>query len=354
MVKGAAESVERAVRQIQEGGLVVVVDDEGRENEGDLVCAAVHATPETINFMAREARGLICAPMLSERLDTLGIPPMSRRNRDPHGTAFSVSVDAVEGITTGISAKERSRTILKLIDPSATPNDLRQPGHVFPLRSHDGGVLARAGHTEATIDLCALAGLPQAGVICEILQEDGEMMRMSLLMEFAARHELPLLTIADLIDHLLETRPTVSLSHKAILKGSNTKILLFEGTSTGLSHIAFVVGSPQPDKPCLVRVHSEKADRRVPSEADTRLQKALSKLEAEGEGVLVLLKVPAQGNAPSWPAETPMDFRSYGVGAQILRACGVGRMRVITNNVRNIIALEGFGLEIVETLPLDP
>ncbi|MBC8515564.1 3,4-dihydroxy-2-butanone-4-phosphate synthase [bacterium] len=341
--------MKNAVRAIQDGRIVVVVDDENRENEGDLVCAAVHATPENVNFMIKEARGLLCVPMLAERLDALGIPQMGRRNMDPLGTAFTVSVDGVEGITTGISARERSRTILKLVDPSAQVRDLRQPGHVFPLRADKGGVLARAGHTEASIDLCDLAGLPQAAVICEVLRDDGEMMRMKGLKEFAKTHQLPLLTIADLIEHLLVNRPTIHLHHEAKMEGAMMRVLLFSDY-TGATHTAFVAGNPQPNSPCLVRVHSERSSQ-DDSDRDSRLQQGIDRIAAEGEGVVVLLGMnhPLAQNG----GENKMDFRAYGLGAQILRGCGVGKMRVLTNNARNIVALEGFGLEIVETLPMD-
>ena len=185
------KSIEQAIKMLQSGGMVVVADSEDRENEGDLICAAIHASPKNINFMTKEARGLICVPMTGERLDQLWLAAMTRNNMDPHGTAFTVSVDAIEGITTGISSFERSKTIMQLIDPLKGPNDFRQPGHIFPLRARDGGVLSRAGHTEASIDLCELAGLPKAGVICEILDDDGEMMRMPSLKKFAKKHNIP-------------------------------------------------------------------------------------------------------------------------------------------------------------------
>ncbi len=337
------KSIEQAIKMLQSGGMVVVADSEDRENEGDLICAAIHASPKNINFMTKEARGLICVPMTGERLDQLGLAAMTRNNMDPHGTAFTVSVDAIEGITTGISSFERSKTIMQLIDPLKGPNDFRQPGHIFPLRARDGGVLSRAGHTEASIDLCELAGLPKAGVICEILEDDGEMMRMPSLKKFAKKHNIPLITIADLISYLLKKRPNIFLKNKIKLPDQNNmQMFIFKSKNTNETHFAFVKGDISSEKETLVRVHSEKD---ISSNSEKRLNLAMEMICNAERGILVLLG----SNTNQSKEENEMDFRSYGIGAQILKACGVGEMKIITNNKRNIIALEGFDLQIEST-----
>ncbi len=337
------KNIELAIKALQSGKMVIVADSEDRENEGDLICASIHATPKNINFMIKEARGLICVPMTGERLDQLGLTSMTRKNMDPHGTAFTISVDAIEGITTGISSFERSKTIMQLIDPLKGPNDFRQPGHIFPLRARKGGVLSRAGHTEAAVDLCELAGLPKAGVICEILEEDGTMMRMPSLIKFSKKHDLPLITIADLISYLLKERPNIFLkTEMKIPNEKNSRILIFQSKNSTENHFAFVKGSISKEKETLVRVHSEKDSGKG---SQKRLNSALEQIYKSQRGILVLLGSKEQEKKES----KEMDFRSYGIGAQILKACGVGKMKIITNNERNIIALEGFGLEIGST-----
>ncbi len=337
------KNIELAIKALQSGKMVIVADSEDRENEGDLICASIHATPKNINFMTKEARGLICVPMTGERLDQLGLTSMTRKNMDPHGTAFTISVDAIEGITTGISSFERSKTIMQLIDPLKGPNDFRQPGHIFPLRARKGGVLSRAGHTEAAVDLCELAGLPKAGVICEILEEDGTMMRMPSLIKFSKKHDLPLITIADLISYLLKERPNIFLkTEMKIPNEKNSRILIFQSKNSTENHFAFVKGSISKEKETLVRVHSEKDSGKG---SQKRLNSALEQIYKSQRGILVLLGSKEQEKKES----KEMDFRSYGIGAQILKACGVGKMKIITNNERNIIALEGFGLEIGST-----
>jgi len=337
------ESIELAIKALQAGKMVVVADSEDRENEGDLICASIHATPKNINFMTKEARGLICVPMTGDRLDQLGLTSMTRKNMDPHGTAFTISVDAIDGITTGISSFERSKTIMQLIDPLKGPNDFRQPGHVFPLRARSGGVLSRAGHTEAAIDLCELAGLPKAGVICEILEEDGSMMRIPSLRKFSKKHDIPLITIADLISYLLKQRPNIFLKNKMkIPNEKNSEILIFQSKNTSETHFAFVKGSILKEKETLVRVHSGKDSGEG---AEKRLNSALEQIYNSERGILVLLGSKEKTEEDS----DEMDFRSYGIGAQILKVCGVGKMKIITNNERNIIALEGFDLEIGST-----
>lgn len=353
------ESVLRAVAAIREGRTIVVVDDESRENEGDLVCAAAHATPNVVNFMVRHGRGLLCVPMGRERLEALGLPPMAKRNTDPMGTAFTVSVDARKGVTTGISASERSATVMTLADPNSGPDDFCQPGHIFPLLARDGGVLSRAGHTEATIDLCRLAGLPPVGLICEILRDDGEMMRLPDLVAFAKEHDLPLLTIADLIEHQVQTHSTVRLLQVVATPGlEGHRAFLFDAPATGDTPVAWVWGEPDAERACLVRVHAQRhTDNETHEEHAAALQAAADQIAAAGEGVLVYLNArpkggPNPGLRDSEEGGRAAMFRGYGLGAQILRACGVGRMRLITNRPVNPVALEGFGLVIDETLPL--
>lgn len=352
--KGSAgDAVGLAVEAIRAGGTIVVYDDEARENEGDLVCAAAHATPEAVNFMVRHGRGLICVPMARERMDALGLSLMTSRNTDPHGTAYTVSVDGRDGVGTGISAGDRSRTITALADGATGEDDFRQPGHVFPLLSRDGGVLVRAGHTEAAVDLCRLAGLPPVGVVCEILRDDGEMMRLPELRGFAAEHGLPLLAIADLIEHRLERHSSVRLLHEIPAAAPGTPRTLLFAAEAGSTPLAWIWGSPDPDRPCLVRVHSETEGDDGHSGA---LAAAAEMISEAGEGVLVFMRAghPATVNTGlrAEGDDRQAMFRTYGLGAQVLRACGVGRMRLITNRPMSPVALQGFGLTIEESLPL--
>ncbi len=361
------DSVESAIRDIAEGRLVIVTDDESRENEGDLVMAASKVTPEAVNAMIRHARGLICVPMLAHQLRRLGINPMASENRESHQTDFAVSVDAAHGITTGISAYDRAETIRILSDPEAQPDRLVQPGHVFPLRAKPGGVLQRAGHTEAAVDLAQLAGLNPSGVICEILNEDGSLARLPDLLEFKERHGLKLISIADLIeyrhtrDRLVEpiiTRPFNSAF-------GTFELHLFRSVLDDRQHLALSMGALD-GAPTLVRVHSENvlADVFRSSELPgyTALTTSLERIAAEGHGVLLYIEQPQGGirivgadggsGQPESVRPAKMDFRDYGIGAQILVQLGLRKIRLLSGTKRKVVGLDGYDLEIVEQVDI--
>ena len=358
-------SIEEGLRAIAAGELVIVADDEDRENEGDLIMAAEKATPEKLAFMIRHTSGIICQPMTGERLDRLDLPQMVEQNTESKRTAFTVSVDAREGTTTGVSAEDRARTVTALADPSTGADDYLRPGHIFPLRYRDGGVLKRAGHTEAAIDLARLAGLRPAGILAELTEDDGTMMRMPQLERFAREHSLPLITVADLIAYRYRNERIVEREREnrvATEHGAWTYHLYRSPLYAG-EHLALVMGEIDPDEPVLTRVHRAcLAGDVFQSKVCTcgaKLRASLRRITAEKKGVLVYLRGPeshAFGRHETTEAREQPDqdrvWREHGLGAQILQDLGVRRMRLMSNTSASFAALSGFGLEIVERVPL--
>ena len=374
-----AGSVERAIERVRTGGMVIMVDDEDRENEGDFVMAAEDATAEQINFMAVHGRGLICVPMEGDDLDRLGMPMMVRHNTSPHSTAMTVAVDAAFGISTGISSADRAHTIRLLSEPEASADNFVQPGHVFPLRYQEGGVLVRAGHTEGSIDLIRTAGKRPAAVVCEIMNDDGTMARRPQLEEIAKRHDIPIVSIADIIAYRLSRESFVQRVTETRLptRWGDFRCVAYKSNVDPAEHVALVMGKVDPDVPALVRVHSECLTGDIfgsqRCDCGEQLDAAMSQIAEEGVGVLVYMRQEGRGiglinklkayklqdnGLDTVEANNRLglqtDLRHYGVGAQILLDLGIRKFRFLTNNPKKVAGLEGFGLEMIEQIPLSP
>ncbi len=379
-VKSQLISVEDAVQAVRDGRMIIIVDDEDRENEGDLMIAAEKITADAVNFMTKHGRGLICLPLSRERLEELQLPLMVSENTARFQTAFTVSIDAKEGVSTGISAHDRARTVQAALDPKTRPEDLARPGHIFPLQAREGGVLARAGQTEASVDLARLAGMTPAAVICEIMNEDGTMARMPQLEEFGRAHDIPILSVASLIRYRMKHETLVRKTCEADLptKVGQFRIVDFQDIIHGDHHVALVMGDvTKKDKPTLVRAHSQclTGDTFGSARCDCgdQLRRAMAMIAAEGTGVLLYImnhegrgigltnKIRAYAlqdqGADTVEANCRLGFkpdqRDYGIGAQILVALGIDRIRLLTNNPRKFVGLTGYGLEIVDRVPLE-
>ncbi len=372
-------TIEEAIQEIRDGKVIIVVDDEDRENEGDFLTAARNVTPEIINFMATHGRGLICAPIVEDRCDELGLDLMVRSNSATYETPFTVSVDLIgHGCTTGISASDRSKTIQALIDPNIKPEELGKPGHIFPLRAKKGGVLRRAGHTEAATDLSRLAGFESAGVIVEILNEDGTMARLPQLLEIAKKFDLKIVTIADLIEYRIKNESLIEqiVDVKMPTDRGNFELVAFREINSGTEHLALVKGNWDKDEPILVRVHSSCLTGDIfgscRCDCGPQLHKAMEMIEQEGKGVIIYMNQEGRGiglinklkayklqeeGYDTLEANLKLGFkgdeRDYGIGAQIIRSLGVKKMRLMSNNPTKRTGLIGYGLEIIENVPLE-